>query len=337
MSFFLVLLLLSLGSAATCLGDLNSDNTVDLLDVTYILDRFGSCPLSGSCFGDMNGDGKRDRADLSILLIVWGPCFTQGTTNPTATFPPDPTTTPVPTSPTTTLPPTTTTVLPTLPPTTTTTGQTTTPFSTTAAGSTLPPDAIVPTFRPVIGPGCSAVQPGALLVYWFSTTDEGASRCSGTPQFIFVGDSENAFCIQSDWGTVSFGYFTDVTFLSCAIGRKAVCAFSAVANVGSSSAYDQGFRYHCTTGAAFPPEESYNGTNLPSYQIRPPVEGRNEFATNPDGSLMQAPFNIGNCHSPPVAPTGGVFRSYRPYCSSDQIPSQWQNLPRTNQPIKFTV
>ena len=70
--------------AGQCTGDLNLDGTINLLDVTYVLDRFGTCPISNNCPGDFTNDGRRDRSDVAFLTTAsrWGLCFVGGTTRP---------------------------------------------------------------------------------------------------------------------------------------------------------------------------------------------------------------------------------------------------------------
>jgi len=50
-----------------CVGDLNGDGVVDVLDLSILLASFGS-----SDAGDLNGDGVTDVADLGILLASFG-------------------------------------------------------------------------------------------------------------------------------------------------------------------------------------------------------------------------------------------------------------------------
>jgi carboxypeptidase A1 len=54
-----------------CIGDLNGDDTVDVLDLLILLDTWGPC---AGCAEDLNGDGTVDVLDLLILLDAWGPC-----------------------------------------------------------------------------------------------------------------------------------------------------------------------------------------------------------------------------------------------------------------------
>ncbi len=55
-------------AGSPCEGDLNGDNTVDLLDLSILLNVFGTSDPSG----DLNGDGVVDLLDLSLLLNNFG-------------------------------------------------------------------------------------------------------------------------------------------------------------------------------------------------------------------------------------------------------------------------
>ncbi|HRP62988.1 MAG TPA: dockerin type I domain-containing protein [Phycisphaerales bacterium] len=55
----------------TCAGDLNGDNTIDVLDLLILLGAWGNNPGHPA---DMNGDGTVDVLDLLILLGAWGEC-----------------------------------------------------------------------------------------------------------------------------------------------------------------------------------------------------------------------------------------------------------------------
>jgi subtilisin family serine protease len=54
-----------------CVGDLNGDGSVDVLDLLILLDAWG--PAAGHD-ADLNGDDAVDVLDLLILLDAWGPC-----------------------------------------------------------------------------------------------------------------------------------------------------------------------------------------------------------------------------------------------------------------------
>ena len=55
-----------------CVGDINGDGTVDVLDLLSLLAAWGPC--SGTCPEDLNADGVVDVLDLLALLAAWGPC-----------------------------------------------------------------------------------------------------------------------------------------------------------------------------------------------------------------------------------------------------------------------
>ena len=56
---------------ASCTGDLNSDNVVDVSDLLTLLSSWGPCP---GCDADLNDDDVVDVSDLLSLLSAWGPC-----------------------------------------------------------------------------------------------------------------------------------------------------------------------------------------------------------------------------------------------------------------------
>lgn len=57
-------------TAATCIGDLNGDNSVNLPDLSILLSNFGCS--DAPCAIDLNGDGVTNLTDLSILLSRFG-------------------------------------------------------------------------------------------------------------------------------------------------------------------------------------------------------------------------------------------------------------------------
>jgi hypothetical protein len=59
---------------AECIGDLNDDGAVDVLDLLLLLDAWGPCADPKDCDEDLNGDGNIDVLDLLLLLDAWGPC-----------------------------------------------------------------------------------------------------------------------------------------------------------------------------------------------------------------------------------------------------------------------
>lgn len=54
-----------------CVGDLNGDETVDVLDLLAVLGDWGACP---GCDTDLNGDDNVNVLDLLELLGAWGAC-----------------------------------------------------------------------------------------------------------------------------------------------------------------------------------------------------------------------------------------------------------------------
>jgi hypothetical protein len=57
-----------------CDGDANSDNIVDVNDISYVLFRLGNSGPPGTVDGDANGDGIVDVNDISYVLFRLGPC-----------------------------------------------------------------------------------------------------------------------------------------------------------------------------------------------------------------------------------------------------------------------
>jgi hypothetical protein len=57
-----------------CIGDLNGDDAVDVLDLLMLLDAWGGCTDCGACSADLNGDCIVDVLDLLMLLDNWGDC-----------------------------------------------------------------------------------------------------------------------------------------------------------------------------------------------------------------------------------------------------------------------
>ena len=54
---------------ASCLGDINQDDVVDVSDLLLVIGAWGE---SGEA--DINGDGTVDVSDLLILIGAWGAC-----------------------------------------------------------------------------------------------------------------------------------------------------------------------------------------------------------------------------------------------------------------------
>lgn len=57
---------------ATKTGDLNSDNKIDVLDLSILLSNWNPIGTTNSVVADINKDGKVDVLDLSVLLSNWG-------------------------------------------------------------------------------------------------------------------------------------------------------------------------------------------------------------------------------------------------------------------------
>ena len=53
-----------------CIGDLNDDNNVDILDLLYVLDQWGQTNSTA----DLNVDQTVDILDVLIVIGTWGPC-----------------------------------------------------------------------------------------------------------------------------------------------------------------------------------------------------------------------------------------------------------------------
>ena len=71
-----------------CVGDLNGDGVVDLVDMAILLGDMG-CTAPPPCIGDLDGDGDTDLTDLCVLMSYFG--CTPGSPPP----PPAPTTPPI--------------------------------------------------------------------------------------------------------------------------------------------------------------------------------------------------------------------------------------------------
>lgn len=56
----------------SCVGDLNSDGTVNGVDLSQMLAEWGPC--TGSCVSDIDGNGTVDGQDLAAVLAGWGSC-----------------------------------------------------------------------------------------------------------------------------------------------------------------------------------------------------------------------------------------------------------------------
>jgi hypothetical protein len=243
---FLLLVFVASVKSQSCTGDFNQNGEVDILDLSYILDRFGTCP-PGVCLGDLTGNQIRNQGDVIVLTSLWGPCFPNQTTR-IGTFPPDPTTTTrVSTTTATTATTRTTAPTATLAPVITAPPVENTTQWTTSSSTTFSPDAAVLSFEPPISENCRRVEPGAYLVYWTSRVNEGAGNCEGNPVVLVRGDATNDYCFVNEYSTAS-SWLTDLTFLACAAGRGALCAWTATIST-TSSVLDTGLKYLCTTGS----------------------------------------------------------------------------------------
>ena len=64
---------------SVCVGDLNSDQTVNSPDLIELLAQWGQCDSpAGYCTADFNGDGLVNTVDLHVLIAAWGPCTVGG-------------------------------------------------------------------------------------------------------------------------------------------------------------------------------------------------------------------------------------------------------------------
>ena len=55
-----------------CLGDIDRDDTVGIMDLLDLLDAWGSC--TNGCDSDLDGNGQVDISDLLQLISNWGSC-----------------------------------------------------------------------------------------------------------------------------------------------------------------------------------------------------------------------------------------------------------------------
>jgi hypothetical protein len=72
--------------AATLVGDINSDGTVDATDFSFLVSSFGqattTCTTNASDTCDLNADGKVDFLDVSVLVSHWGQGIPKNTALP---------------------------------------------------------------------------------------------------------------------------------------------------------------------------------------------------------------------------------------------------------------
>jgi hypothetical protein len=60
-------------SYGACLGDINSDGSVDGVDIASFSKQFGNaCPTTEDCTGDIDGDNEVDSADLQYIIKDFG-------------------------------------------------------------------------------------------------------------------------------------------------------------------------------------------------------------------------------------------------------------------------
>ena len=57
---------------AVCLGDLDGDGNVGVIDLLILLGNWGPCADCNDCPADLDGDCSVGVADLLILLGNWG-------------------------------------------------------------------------------------------------------------------------------------------------------------------------------------------------------------------------------------------------------------------------
>jgi hypothetical protein len=59
---------------STCLGDLNNDYVVDIVDLELLAEDFGrdDCVSAADCPGDIYGDGDVDGEDLGMVVMDFG-------------------------------------------------------------------------------------------------------------------------------------------------------------------------------------------------------------------------------------------------------------------------
>ena len=55
----------------SCVGDINLDGTVDVLDLLQVIGNWGPCT---SCPADIDGNAVVDVIDLLEVIANWGPC-----------------------------------------------------------------------------------------------------------------------------------------------------------------------------------------------------------------------------------------------------------------------
>ncbi|MCH8151544.1 MAG: hypothetical protein IH830_04120 [Planctomycetes bacterium] len=61
-----------------CVGDINQDGVVGILDLLLLLGAWTAFSETCCCPEDLDGDGDVDVIDLEILRANWGPCSQSG-------------------------------------------------------------------------------------------------------------------------------------------------------------------------------------------------------------------------------------------------------------------
>ena len=68
-------------AGASCTGDVNNDNTVNVTDLLAVIGAWGPCGNPNDCPPDINNDDSVDVTDLLAVIGAWGvcPCSPVGT------------------------------------------------------------------------------------------------------------------------------------------------------------------------------------------------------------------------------------------------------------------
>lgn len=67
-----IITLKSASSAGDCVGDIDNNEIVDVLDLLVVIADWGTC--SSDCHGDVNTDGTVNIEDILMLIAAWGNC-----------------------------------------------------------------------------------------------------------------------------------------------------------------------------------------------------------------------------------------------------------------------
>ncbi len=65
---------MAFAGSSTCLGDVDFDDQVDVVDLTALIAAWGDCSQEVPCSEDFDASGTVDVGDLLVLLGHWGPC-----------------------------------------------------------------------------------------------------------------------------------------------------------------------------------------------------------------------------------------------------------------------